>query len=41
MKLVQRVLVMDQGKLIFEGAPEDVAQSDLVIKAYLGTSQVV
>ncbi|MEM4573138.1 MAG: ABC transporter ATP-binding protein [Candidatus Caldarchaeum sp.] len=41
MKLVQRVLVMDQAKLIFEGAPEDVAQSDLVIKAYLGTSQVV
>lgn len=41
MKMIQRVLVMDQGKLIFEGAPEEVAQSDLVIKAYLGTSKVI
>lgn len=40
MKMVQKVFVMDQGKVIFEGVPEDVARSDLVIKAYLGTSKV-
>ncbi|MCS7110302.1 MAG: hypothetical protein NZ956_02390, partial [Candidatus Caldarchaeum sp.] len=41
MKMIQRVLVMDQGKIIFEGVPEEVARSDLVIKAYLGTSKVL
>ncbi len=41
MKLIQRALVMDQGKLIFEGAPADVAKSEAVIKAYLGTGTVI
>ncbi|MDJ0273319.1 MAG: ABC transporter ATP-binding protein [Candidatus Caldarchaeum sp.] len=41
MKLIQRALVMDQGKLIFEGAPADVARSEVVIKAYLGTNTVI
>ncbi|MEM0349969.1 MAG: ABC transporter ATP-binding protein [Candidatus Caldarchaeum sp.] len=41
MKLIQRALVMDQGKLIFEGAPADVAKSEAVIKAYLGTDTVI
>ena len=36
MKLVKRVLVMDNGSIIFEGRPEEVVNSKRVIEAYLG-----
>jgi branched-chain amino acid transport system ATP-binding protein len=36
MRLSQRVLVLDQGELIFTGTPEQVAQDRRVIEAYLG-----
>ncbi|MEM4329447.1 MAG: ATP-binding cassette domain-containing protein, partial [Candidatus Caldarchaeum sp.] len=41
MKIVERVIVMDQGKVIFEGAPADVPKSEEVVKAYLGSSKVL
>ena len=37
MKLVERVLVLDQGKLIGEGSPKDIVNDEKVITAYLGT----
>ncbi len=37
MKLVERVLVLDQGKLIGEGSPKDIVNNEKVITAYLGT----
>lgn len=36
MKLVERVLVLDQGRLIGEGSPKEVANNEEVIHAYLG-----
>ena len=36
MPLSHRVLVLDYGKLIADGPPEQVVHNDLVIKAYLG-----
>ena len=36
MPLSHRVLVLDYGKLIADGPPEQVVRNDLVIKAYLG-----
>jgi len=36
MALSERVLVMDQGKLICSGTPEEVTSDECVIKAYLG-----
>ena len=36
MKLVERVLVLDNGQLICEGTPEEVVANPQVIEAYLG-----
>lgn len=33
---VDRVLVLDQGRIIFEGRPQDAVNDSTVIKAYLG-----
>lgn len=37
MKLVERVLVLHQGRLIGEGTPKEIANNQEVISAYLGT----
>ena len=37
MRLVKRVLVLHQGKLIGEGTPQEIAKNKEVITAYLGT----
>ena len=37
MKLVDRLVVMDFGALLMEGAPEDVRRSPAVQEAYLGS----
>lgn len=37
MKLVEKVLVLHQGRLIGEGSPKEIANNDEVIAAYLGT----
>ncbi|MHA2224348.1 MAG: ABC transporter ATP-binding protein [Candidatus Hodarchaeales archaeon] len=37
MRLVKRVLVLHQGKLIGEGTPQEIAKNKEVISAYLGT----
>ena len=36
MKIADRVVVLDRGRLIAEGAPQDVVHRDEVIEAYLG-----
>lgn len=36
MELADRIVVMDHGKIIAEGAPRDIARDDRVISAYLG-----
>ncbi|HDR14913.1 MAG TPA: ABC transporter ATP-binding protein [Desulfobacteraceae bacterium] len=36
MRLSERVLVLDQGRLISEGSPEKVSRDPLVVEAYLG-----
>jgi len=36
MKVAERVLVLDQGKKLMEGTPEEVAHDPKVIQAYLG-----
>ncbi len=38
MRMVERIAVMDQGRIIFDGIPKDVPKSEQVVKAYLGTS---
>ncbi|WP_457600472.1 ABC transporter ATP-binding protein [Hydrogenivirga sp.] len=35
-QLTRRVLVLSEGRLIFEGTPEEMAENEEVIKAYLG-----
>ncbi len=37
MKLVEKVLVLHQGRLIGEGSPKEIANNQKVISAYLGT----
>lgn len=37
MKLVEKVLVLHEGRLICEGSPKEIANNDEVIAAYLGT----
>jgi branched-chain amino acid transport system ATP-binding protein len=37
MKLVEKVLVLHQGKLMAEGSPSEIANNEEVIAAYLGT----
>ncbi len=39
-EIVRRVLVLNFGKIIFEGSPSDVKSSREVINAYLGVSNV-
>jgi branched-chain amino acid transport system ATP-binding protein len=38
MRMVERIAVMDQGRIIFDGVPADVPKSEQVVKASLGTS---
>jgi branched-chain amino acid transport system ATP-binding protein len=40
MRLVERVLVLHQGKLIGEGTPKEVANNPEVVTAYLGTEAI-
>jgi len=39
-KIADRVLVLDYGKTIFEGKPQDMMKDEKVIKAYLGDIDV-
>ena len=40
MRLVDRVIVLDQGRLIGQGTPKEIANNDAVIAAYLGKEAV-
>jgi len=35
-QLTRRVIVLSEGRLIFDGSPENMAKNPAVIKAYLG-----
>ncbi len=35
-KVVRRVVVMNQGKIIYDGSPENVSKTEEVVKAYMG-----
>jgi ABC-type branched-subunit amino acid transport system ATPase component len=41
MRVCQHVYVLDFGKLVFEGTPDEVAGSDIVRAAYLGDDHVM
>jgi branched-chain amino acid transport system ATP-binding protein len=41
MSISDRVLVMNHGKLLYEGTPEDVQRHEEVIRVYLGTTSEV
>ena len=40
MKVVDRVMVLDYGKLIFTGSPKDAVNNNLVKQIYLGKSKI-
>jgi branched-chain amino acid transport system permease protein len=40
MALVDRIAVLDQGKLLAEGEPQAVMRNPAVVKAYLGSAQI-
>ena len=40
LELVDRIVVMDRGKFLLEGTPNEVRQSRDVIEAYLGDPEV-
>jgi branched-chain amino acid transport system ATP-binding protein len=35
-RVVGRVVVMNQGKIIYDGSPENVSRSEEVVRAYMG-----
>ncbi|MEM2042697.1 MAG: ATP-binding cassette domain-containing protein, partial [Nitrososphaerota archaeon] len=35
-RIVRRVVVMNQGRIIYDGLPENVAKTEEVVKAYMG-----
>jgi ABC-type branched-subunit amino acid transport system ATPase component len=41
MRICDHLYVLDFGKLVFEGTPADVAASEVVQAAYLGTDGVM
>jgi branched-chain amino acid transport system ATP-binding protein len=40
LRVAHRFYLMEQGKVTFSGAPGDVAQDDVIRRAYLGSVQV-
>ena len=41
MALSDRLVVLDQGRVIAEGLPQDVMNRDVVVRAYLGDERMV
>jgi branched-chain amino acid transport system ATP-binding protein len=40
MELAERVIVLDFGKILTEGAPDEVLRHPKVVEAYLGEAQI-